>query len=316
VRGQLIFPDGPTIGVEDYFIEYEIEPEDIYGMPYFLQKLNKSLLLLLPWITSNIHNLLTKNSHLFHIGFIITLVRFLEDTMLGSDDGDIKQEGEARLTKESVRTGAKGATAPPSLLEKLSNPQQKNDPIRALVIGDSLAVGTGCLEVFDPLKDNSAPMIFVENTTPPKQHKVSKLQPPVFPQILARTLSYCFRQPVHWRSGGVDGGDVNDIRKFCMDIIKQECAAASVVAPRKLGTTYISGAPDIIVVLFGMNDLKNLVSLNLIQVFRRGEDEDGEELLVTFGAGWKCSSMISERTRRMPTLSSHSYQFRLSTKIA
>ncbi len=116
MRGQIIFPDGPTIGVEDYFIEYEIEPEDIYGMPYFLQKLNKSLLLLLPWITSNIHNLLTKNSHLFHIGFIITLVRFLEDTMLGSDDGDIKQEGEARLTKESVRTGAKGATAPPSLL--------------------------------------------------------------------------------------------------------------------------------------------------------------------------------------------------------
>ena len=70
------------------------------------------------------------------------------------------------------------------------------------------------------------------------------LKGPVFPQSLARTLSYHFQQPVQWRSAGVDGGDINDIRSFCMDIVKEKCDT-------KKGSTV-----DIIVVLFGMNDLK------------------------------------------------------------
>ena len=65
------------------YTKHEVQEDYIYGVPYFLRKLNKSLLLLLPWITNNIHVLLTKNSHLFHIGFIISLVKFLEDTVLG-----------------------------------------------------------------------------------------------------------------------------------------------------------------------------------------------------------------------------------------
>lgn len=296
-----MFPDGPTIGVENagdvsnannkallesniIRKEYpavnredkrtknkdEVQPDDIYGVQYFLRKLNKSLLLLLPWITSNIHNILTKNSHLFHIGFIITLVRFLEDTMLGKDDGDYKEQSRAYddLTLNEL----------PTLLQKLVQHEENKDPMRILVIGDSLAVGIGCVEEFDPLKDNSWPLALVQNVKPQsvQDEKLNVSQPPVFPQILARTLSSRFNQPVHWRSGGVDGGDINDIKKFCMGIIREECAAVDKGSYASNGPSYTSGPPDIIVVLFGMNDLKNLVSLNIIpQIFRRGEAEDG-----------------------------------------
>lgn len=295
----MVFPDGPTVGVENAVEERvanngdgsprvsddnsasadevlmqdqdksslkdAVQPDDIYSIQYFLRKLNRSLLLLLPWITGNIHNLLTKNSHLFHIGFIITLVRFLEDTMLGKDDGDYKES--------KLADGTRKRAAQPSLLEKVSRQHQNQDPIRVLVIGDSLAVGTGCVEVFDPMKNNDVPMTLVENLHPSSKQS-SKLQPPVFPQMLARTLSSQFQQPVHWRSGGVDGGDVNDIRKYCMDIIKQECDAADKAST--LGSSYTQGPPDIIVVLFGMNDLKNLVSLNIIpRMFKSDDAEDG-----------------------------------------
>ena len=288
VRGQLVFPDGPTIGVEDFLksgntsngvsdvldsmnsnrgndINREthkdrVEKEDIYGIQSILRKLNKSLLLLLPWITGNLHNVLTKNSHLFHIGFIITLVRLLEDTILNKEDRNFKQE-------EDIHSNAM-----PTLLDKLLHRPKNSDPIRVLVIGDSLGVGIGCLEVFDPKKNNSWPMALVENI--PK-HETSNLRSPVFPQILARTLSSQFNEPVHWRSGGVDGGDINDINKFCMDIIRQECASAGVRIACN-NCHYTSGPPDIVVVLFGMNDMKNLVSLNLIpQIFGRDSNSTG-----------------------------------------
>ena len=302
VRGQLIFPDGPTVGVENtnesmnngVYTESsyntsktkygridadssddkenvsDITPrDDIYGVPYFLRKLNKSLLLLLPWITGNMHSLLTKNSHLFHIGFIITMVRFLEDTMFGKDDGDFQSSYTTTddINKNSI----------PTLIKKVLHPEQNKDPIRIVVIGDSLAVGIGCIEVFDSTKTNESPYRLVENTAPVIEHDTkNNLQAPVFPQILARTLSSQFNRPVHWRSGGVDGGDVNNIRKFCMDIIRQEADSSNNGNGARIGPLYVSGTPDIIVVLFGMNDLKNLVSLNMIpQMFRRDKNVDG-----------------------------------------
>ena len=190
--------------------------------------------------------------------------------MLGKDDGDYSKISSTKLSSQTQ-------TALPTLLDKLARQNQlEKDPIRLLVIGDSLAVGIGCLEEFDEAKDNSWPMALVENTSTfsTKDEKCTKLQSPVFPQILAKALSFEFKQPVHWRSGGVDGGDVNDIRKFCMDIIRQECAAHGEQS-FKIGSPYKSGPPDIIVVLFGMNDLKNLVSLNIIPQIFRGKDEKG-----------------------------------------
>ena len=147
------------------------------------------------------------------------------------------------------------ATAPehtPSLLRKLISTEHRSgsshtdkDRIRILVIGDSLAIGVGCIETFHVAQNNS--LALIENTGAGIDR-----QGPVFPQVLARTLSRCFRLPVQWQSAGVDGGDVYDIRSFCLDIVKQECSTKGV---------------DIVVVLFGMNDLKRLLLENPIQFF-------------------------------------------------
>ena len=71
------------------------------------------------------------------------MVSCLGDTILKKDDGNFKQEED---TSSNVL---------PTLFDKLLHRPKNNDPIRILVIGDSLGVGIGCLEVFDPKKNNS-----------------------------------------------------------------------------------------------------------------------------------------------------------------
>jgi hypothetical protein len=213
-RGQLPYPDGLTIGVEQYReclkditseqadkyvhknetanefddILSEINEEPSKTMPQLLKKMNKALFLLLPWITQNVHMLLTRNAHLFHIGFIITLASFLED-MIKNDKGDIDEYNS------------------PTFFQKVNDDSlNKKDPLRVLVIGDSLSIGMGCIERFDANKDNSLPMELVEKTKLATQQNANKLQGPVFPQAFARSLSRHFGLPVHWRSAGVDGG--------------------------------------------------------------------------------------------------------------
>ena len=169
------------------------------------------------------------------------------DSLLPYFINDDEKTGEASCdgggNEGHKRTTAKTPEHIPSLLRKLiltehqsSSSNNDKDPIRILVIGDSLAIGVGCIETFHVAQDNS--LALIENTGAGVDR-----QGPVFPQVLARTLSRCFRLPVQWRSAGVDGGDVYDIRSFCLDIVKQECSTKGV---------------DIVVVLFGMNDLKRL----------------------------------------------------------
>ena len=140
---------------------------------------------------------------------------------------------------------------------KSCEPRSKESEIRILVIGDSLAIiGIGCNELFDVTKDdaNSAAQLptLVENTSAAMSLATSSSVDhgggPEFPRALARTLSHFFQRPVRWRSAGVDGGDVDDIRSCCMGVVKQESAKEN-------------GQPvDVVVVLFGINDLKRLLS--------------------------------------------------------
>lgn len=176
-----------------------------------------------------------KTTHLFHIGFIVFVLDSILPLMLDRDSAP--DDGLGIDPDKS------------SLLQKLTSNDQGENPIRVLVIGDSLAIGVGCIEEFDPAKDNSIPMALIENTAVSQHAR----QGPVFPRELARSLSYHFKRPVQWRSAGVDGGDVNDIQSFCMDTLKQENADAPI---------------DIVVVLFGVNDLKSkLFSVNPIHHF-------------------------------------------------
>jgi len=284
-RGQLVFPDGLTVGREDYYasdnnIEDPTNDKDknddgvinegkdvntvvkditdelfssntidtntnISLVSRLIKKLNKLSLILIPWVTRNIHNLLTRNTHLFHIGFIV----FVLDSLLPLLDGK----------SEEKKTTIKSNEIPTSLLNKIDS---HKDPLKLFVIGDSLAIGTGCIEEFDSTKDNSVPFALIENTKAPPQASSIKShthQGPVFPQVLARTLSYHFRQPVEWRSAGVDGGSLAEVDQFCMDVVKEESAKGI----------------DIVVVLFGMNDLKKLFStfVNPIQDLLSGGDD-------------------------------------------
>ncbi|KAL3756793.1 hypothetical protein ACHAWU_008897 [Discostella pseudostelligera] len=289
-RGQLVFPDGLTYGEEDYYANHNVEKssnttlkngEDDKpiratvsdDMPMsssnatiidnindsnlrrILTKFNKSLVLLLPWITQNVHNLLTKNTHLFHIGFII----FILDSLLPLLDGDIDRSAHDDVTEEHDKLGKfvsrenDGSSVPnlaTALAKKVfSHPSNDRNPIRILVIGDSLAIGTGCVDRFDIEKTNAMPMALIENNVAKSRSAMDAnrlRQGPVFPRILARTLSYHIHRPVQWRSAGVDGGSVSDVQTFCMDVVKQEQAKGI----------------DVIVVLFGMNDLKKHLSVN------------------------------------------------------
>ncbi|KAL3782868.1 hypothetical protein HJC23_008862 [Cyclotella cryptica] len=132
--------------------------------------------------------------------------------------------------------------------KRRQQPEEKtNESLRVLVIGDSLAIGIGCSEVFDTSQDaSSSALALIENTNITDTSSLST-EGPVFPRALAQSLSRHFRLPVRWRSAGVDGGDVHDIRSLCMDVVKQECSRTD-------------RPVDIIVVLFGMNDLKRLLS--------------------------------------------------------
>ena len=243
-RGQLPYPDGLTLGVEQYrddendistseqadkysnnnetAIEFddilsEINEEPSKTMPQLMKKMNKALILLLPWITQNVHMLLTRNAHLFHIGFIITLASFLED-MVRNDTGDLDEYNS------------------PTLFEKVNDDSfNKNDPLRVLVIGDSLSIGIGCIEHFDTNKDNSIPMELVQKTTLAGQHSTNKLQGPVFPQAFARSLSSHFRRPVHYRSAGVDGGGKRyDVVNFYVFFLMNHLTSGQLICHRYL----------------------------------------------------------------------------------
>ncbi|KAK1743927.1 hypothetical protein QTG54_005524 [Skeletonema marinoi] len=117
-------------------------------------------------------------------------------------------------------------------------------------------------------------MELVQKTTLAGQHSTNKLQGPVFPQAFARSLSSHFRRPVHYRSAGVDGGDINDIRRLCMDVLKEEVASES--SNRKSNHSYVSGTPDLVVVLFGINDLKHLLADSVMRPFHRSNDRGGD----------------------------------------
>ncbi len=325
-RGQLVFPDGLTYGEEDYYTIHDAgrsgyndvtlkngddeKPERAalpHGMPtsssnvatvdnlrQILSKFNKSLVLLLPWMTQNMHNLLTKNTHIFHIGFIF----FILDSLLPLLDGNIDtgiSDNEMQVHEKSRKFAAhynnESSISPlvsngPLARKMFSHSSKERNPLRILVIGDSLAIGTGCVDRFDVEKTNAIPMALIENIAAKSQSSLEtgqSTQGPVFPRVLARTLSLRTHQPVQWRSAGVDGGSVSDVQAFCMDVVKQEHAKGI----------------DIIVVLFGMNDLKKHLSVNPFQnILRTREDKQGGKGVARFRR--EMDSIISEIHARAP----------------
>jgi len=111
-----------------------------------------------------------------------------------------------------------------------------------------MAVGIGSCEIFDEAKVFDLPLHKEERLelTDKNGDVVEKKLPgPVFPLVLARALSHRLKKPVSWRSAGVDGGDTNEIGEYLLDVVRDELAKGQ--------------APDVVVVLTGSNDLKQIL---------------------------------------------------------
>ncbi len=238
-RGRLQYPDGLTFGREDISSSDESEAQnsnDTIGV----EKIAES--------ADNDEDEETSVS----TSIIDSCLRIMGGTNVLDD----------RERETSTPTpGNADHSVTPSLFKKLitshRHKQEELAPIRVVVIGDSLAVGVGCIEQFEATEER--PMSLIENTKVDKRSSNTTTSP-AFPQALARTLSLHFKRPVHWRSGGVDGGDIQDIRQFCMQIVKQESA-------RDAATI------DIVLVIFGLNDLKKVGLDGGVSQFRQGMEQ-------------------------------------------
>ncbi len=263
--GELIFPQGLTFGIEEpsgdsspntypwntdwrggnitlstspiekwralnedanhLFLEQNANHKKLRAYRLSLFKLNRMLVLLFPWIARRINYLLIKNSHLFHIFFIISLASVF-------DFWHPRPRDQIIHPFKSL----------PSIVSVKQNEERE---YKVVVIGDSLAIGIGCDERRDTNKNQTTPKYRVEKLSMDSKPDIDGSSP-VFPRVFAKTLSTRLKRRVRWRSAGVDGGDVDDINRFCTGVIQEESEQ--------------NMSPDIVVILCGINDLKKAVS--------------------------------------------------------
>jgi len=255
--GQLQLPPGPTIGTaqptghaEDARTNATNGSKDDTlqssgtSVPTYTQlwtTFNRWLFLLLPWVSRKVSFVILRNTHLFHLGFIVALAKLVDlmpDTESKSPSPIItaaqKSSGFNRRTNSTLadREHAPVKDTKHTTLDKVTN---------IVVIGDSLAVGLGCVNTFDKEKNSSIPFMRIENVS--NTSKTDDRTGPVFPRVLAESLAESLNRTVHWRSAGVDGGDVEQVEEYCLGVIDEECAAKR--------------PPDMVVILHsGINDLK------------------------------------------------------------
>jgi lysophospholipase L1-like esterase len=245
--GELIIPPGPTFGTElprcttrKIASDDKLEKHASLSAPMasddgantttcatstttsryvrILSRLNRSLLLLMPLAYQAASALFERQWHLLHIGVILTLARILDVPNAFLLDGE-KQKSQICVSQDGCSTSME----------------------RILVLGDSLAIGLGTVNVFNTDKNQTLDYRLVENLSAPRA-----FASPVFPQVLAQQLAERQNRQVRWRSAGVDGGTVAHVQTFCLDVLRQEMACGH--------------PPDLVVLLCGINDLKQFVS--------------------------------------------------------
>jgi hypothetical protein len=156
--GQLIVPPGLTVGVASPADVSKIMKSPIKGgeLQYnssfgdeknkstistdtsrrsrFIQRFNRLLFLLIPWASRRVAYFWGRNTHVFHLAFILTLNRFF----------DIPNKWLSKEEEIEI----------PSATSNETNKSLEN----VIIIGDSLAIGLGSVEIFDSEKDNSVPV--------------------------------------------------------------------------------------------------------------------------------------------------------------
>ena len=247
--GELIVPPGPTIGIETPYnnktTAIATTREDNADVPAVLRdinragskkttttsryarmlnRFNRSLFLLIPLASRAVGSLFARQWHVMHIGFIVSLVRFFDAP------ASFFEQQRQRMHPEDFSEDESSIKA------------IKRDRLqRVVVIGDSLAIGLGTVNVFDKNKNQTVDYRLTENLSASPD-----LPGPIFPRVLAAALAKEQTVQVHWRSAGVDGGTLSHIRQFCLGVISQEVA--------------LDRPPDCVVLLCGINDLKQFVS--------------------------------------------------------
>lgn len=151
-----------------------------------VKRINKALVLLVPFASSVLNFVVQRNIHLFHLGFFLSL-----STLLDFPDRLFARE-----------TGSNGDRDVKVIAESVDRPIQ-----RVVVLGDSLAAGVGTVDVFEEELGG--------------KKKPDKGPSPVFPRVLAQRISENTGEKVHWRSAGIVGGDAKDV-EGCLNIIQDE----------------------------------------------------------------------------------------------
>jgi lysophospholipase L1-like esterase len=190
-----------------------------------INRVNSFLPLLFPLLARQLSYVVTRNSHLFHIGFVGTLIKLFDIPtrfFLRNVTESIVRDDESNANTIAVSKGI-------------------GDISKVCVIGDSLAVGLGTVDFFDKNKNSTLAMCRIERLDPSPGS-----ESPEFPRVFARTLATLRQSPVSWRSAGVDGGLVPDINEFCLGVIQEETAQGR--------------PPDVVVIICGINDLKQFVT--------------------------------------------------------
>ncbi|KAG7354421.1 GDSL-like lipase/acylhydrolase family protein [Nitzschia inconspicua] len=216
-----------------------------------LNRINKWLVLLVPWIGRQFSFLLSRNTHFFHLAFIFVFSRIFDAPHYWSFRLQRLTKGVVSRDTTSTMPVSSGGGAISMDTRTTETLESKNTrrwtvsrPIQNLVVlGDSLAVGLGSVDIFDANKNNTLDYDLIQNldTDTPSDETG-----PIFPRVLAETLAEKEGIDVAWRSAGVDGGNTQHIHDFCLEVLRDEVEQGR--------------PPQLVVVMCGINDLKLYMS--------------------------------------------------------
>jgi lysophospholipase L1-like esterase len=216
-----------------------------------LNQINRWLVLLIPWAGRQFSFLLARNTHLFHLAFILVFSRFFDFPhywlfrLRRLNDGNLASRIPPTVSGGGSRNDAANVDVRPVHAEGRSYCATISRPVHnLLVLGDSLAVGLGSVDIFDASRNNTLDYELIQNID---ESDVDMDETgPIFPRVLAETLAEKQQVAVAWRSAGVDGGDSQHIQDFCLDVLRDEVQQGR--------------SPQLVVLICGINDLKLYIS--------------------------------------------------------
>jgi len=172
-----------------------------------------------------------------------TLQRW-ESLRLNAESSDQRSNIPSKWWRQNFFKKAQDNTASDGSIE-LDIPVPLIKSHRIIVIGDSLACGVGCVNRWAVQNEKNSVIEAEQYSAMDKSCSQEVESGPVLPRMFANTLSHRLQCRVQWKSAGVVGGDVDDIRNQCMDLIRQEALKGN--------------PPDVVVIICGMNDMKKML---------------------------------------------------------